>query len=67
MIQPDPVTVVKTSTLVNFLTELTSEDLAAAGSEDMVMLTKHETDLPDIVETYDTLADAQTAKTNWDD
>ena len=64
-IQPG-ITVVRTSTLVNFLLALSSEDLTAAGSEGQVQLTKHETSKTDVVEFFNTLEDAQAEKTSWD-
>ena len=64
-IQPG-ITVVRTSTLVNFLVELSSEDLTAAGSYGQVQLTKHETAQLDVVEFFNTLEDAQAEKTSWD-
>jgi hypothetical protein len=52
--------------LVNFLVELSSEDLTAAGSQGQVQLTKHETSQLDVVEFFNTAEDALAEKTSWD-
>ena len=55
----------KTTTIINHLTGMDSDTIAVAGATGQVQLIKHETDMKDIIEFYDTEAAANTAKDIW--
>ena len=56
----------KTSTIINHLTGMDSDTIAVVGTTGQVQLIKHETDMEDINEFYDTVAAAQAISNNWD-
>ena len=57
----------KTAIIVNFLEGLSDSQKAEIGSSDQVMIKLRETDERTKIEFYDTVTQAETRKTEWED
>tara|TARA_B100001093_G_scaffold147544_1_gene140272 strand:- start:3201 stop:3380 length:180 start_codon:yes stop_codon:yes gene_type:complete len=57
----------KTTTIINHLTGMNSDTIAIVGTTGQVQLIKHETNMEDINEFYDTEEAANLMKAGWDD
>lgn len=55
----------KTTTIINHLTGMNSDTIAVVGAAGQVQLIKHETDMEDINEFYDTEEAASTEARSW--
>lgn len=55
----------KTTTIINHLTGMNSDTIAVVGATGQVQLIKHETNMEDINEFYDTEEAANTEALSW--
>ena len=55
----------KTTTIINHLTGMNSDTIAVVGTTGQIQLIKHETNMEDINEFYDTEEAANTEALSW--
>ena len=55
----------KTTIILNLIEGMSDEEIAVVGTYDQVLLTKSETGKRDVIEFYNTVAEAEEQASNW--